>query len=132
MSQRDIKIMHSIKQLAKNECANYAKGFCLDDNRPCHVLNPAYKTIHGGAVACDYYLSAVLPLDMELNRAVRHEIDPEESRAGEGWKVCVRCQKSFISRSNRQRYCASCGSIAKQIRSREKQRRYRERQKKAV
>ena len=132
MSQQDIKIMRSIKQLAKNQCANYAKGFCLEDDRPCHVLDPAYKTIHSGAIACDHFLLAVLPLDMELNKAVRHEIDPEEKRAGAGWKVCVRCQRSFITRSNRQRYCTSCGIAEKRIRVREKQRRYRQRQKTAV
>lgn len=127
MSQQDTHIMRSIKQLARKECANYANGFCLPENRPCHVLNPAYSTIHDGAVDCDYFLLAVLPLGLELNTAVWHEIYQEEGQAGEGWKECVRCHKPFIPASNRQRYCASCGASAKQTRSREKQRRYRQR-----
>ena len=129
MSQQDHHIMRSVKQLAQKECANYANGFCVYEDRPCHVLNAAYKSIHDGAVDCDYFLLAVLPLDVELNKAVWHEIYREEGQAGEGWKDCVRCHKPFIPASNRQRYCTSCGEVAKQTRSREKQRRYRERQK---
>ena len=129
MSQQDNEIMRGLKRLAQKECANFADGFCLPADRPCHVLNPAYKTIHDGAIACDYFLRAVLPLDPELNAAVWHEIFRGEDEAGEGWKECVRCHKPFVPASNRQRYCASCGAVAKQARIREKQRRYRERQK---
>jgi len=129
MSQRDTEIMRSIKRLVQKECANYADGICLPAACPCHVLNPTYKTIHDGAIACDYFLLAVLPLDAELNTAVWHEIYRDEDQAGEGWKECVRCHKPFIPGSNRQRHCASCGAAAKQARIREKQRRYREHQK---
>ena len=132
MSKQDDQIKRSVKQLARRECANYSDGSCLTDDHPCHVLNPAYKTIHDGAVACDYFLLAVLPLDAELNTAILHEIYREEDQAGEGWKECVRCHKPFIPGSNRQRYCASCGEAANQARSREKQRRYRERKKMAL
>lgn len=99
------------------ECANDADGFCMLADRPCHVLNPAYKTIHDGAVDCDHFLLAVLPLDPELNTAVWHEIYRREDQAGEGWKECVRCYKPFIPGSNRQRYCTSCGASAKQAKS---------------
>ena len=129
MSRQDTEIMRGVKRLAQKECANYADGFCLPADRPCHVLNPTYKTIHDGAIACDYFLRAVLPLDPELNTAVWHEIFRGEDEAGEGWKECVRCHKPFVPASNRQRYCASCGAVAKQARIRENQRRYRERQK---
>lgn len=43
MSQQDHHIMRSVKQLAQKECANYANGFCVYEDRPCHVLNAAYK-----------------------------------------------------------------------------------------
>jgi hypothetical protein len=46
--------------------------------------------------------------------------------------MCVRCHKPFVPASNRQRYCAACGAEVKKVRSREKQRRYRERQKTAL
>ena len=105
MHQIENQIQRSIRQLAQKECANYDNGSCLP------------------------FLRAVLPLQPELNTAVWHELLREEEEAGEGWKECVRCHKPFIPGSNRQRYCADCGAAAKQARSREKQRRYRERQK---
>lgn len=131
MSQQDTHIMRSVKRLAQKQCANYTNGFCLPEDRLCHALNTAYKTIHDGAVGCDYFLFAVLPLEKELNTAVWHELFHEEADAGEGWKECVLCHKPFIPGSNRQHYCASCGASAKQAQSREKQRRYRQRKKAA-
>ena len=124
--------MRSIRQLAQKECTNYDNGCCLLGDRSCHVISPIYKTVHDGAVNCDYFLEAVLPLQPELNTTVWHEICRGEDQAGEDWKECVRCHKSFILGSNRQRYCTSCGEIAKQTRIKEKQRRYRKRQKTAV
>ena len=129
MKHLDNQIIRSAKQLAQRECANYANGSCLLDECPCYAVNPAYRTIHDGAISCDYFLKAVQPSDQELNTAVWHEIFREEGAASEGWKVCIRCQKPFILASNRQRYCASCGAAAKQVRIMEKQRRYRERKK---
>ena len=129
MKHLDNQIISSAKRLAQRECTNYTNGSCLLDECPCYAVNPAYRTIHDGAISCDYFLKAVQPSDQELNTAVWHEIFREEGSAGEGWKACVRCHKSFVTDSNRQRYCASCGAVAKQIRIREKQRRYRERKK---
>ena len=123
------QILRSIKQLAQKECANYFNGVCIPTDKQCHVVNPAYQTVHYGAVDCDYFLSAVLPLQPELNTAVWHEILRDEGQAGEGWKECTCCQKPFIPGSNRQQYCANCGTAMKQARGREKQRRYRARKK---
>lgn len=128
----DQHIIRGVKQLAQKECANYAGGSCLPEERPCHAIHPDHQTVHDGAVNCDYCLSAVLPQQPELNTAVWHEIFREEGQAGEGWKECVRCHRPFLPASNRQRYCADCGTAAKQARSREKQRRYRERQKTVI
>ncbi len=132
MKQLDNQIIRSAKRLAQRECANYANGSCLLDECSCYAVNPAYGTIHDGAIGCDYFLKAGQPVEQELNTAVWHEIFREEGTAGEGWKVCIRCHKSFIPASNRQRYCAECGTEAKTARSREKQRRYRERRKMAL
>ena len=103
MNQIETQIMRSIRQLAQKECANYDNGCCLPEDRPCHVISPAYKSIHDGAVGCDYFLEAVLPLQPELNTAVWYELLREEDQAGEGWKECVCCHKPFIPGSNRQR-----------------------------
>ena len=120
-------LLNSIKQLAKKECANFSGGYCLPEDHPCHVVNRAYETICDGAVDCDHFLLAVLPLQPELNTAVWREIFGEEGLAGVRWKECVRCHKPFVPTSNRQRYCAVCGVAAKRARSIEKQRRYRAR-----
>lgn len=129
MNSLEKQIMRSIKQLAQKECANYFNGICLLKDSPCHVINPAYQAIHDGAIDCDYFLSAVLPLQPELNTAVWHEILREEGQTGEGWKECSRCHMHFIPGSNHQQYCTNCGKETRQVRSREKQRRYRARQK---
>ena len=125
----DQHIIRGLKQLAQKECANYDNGSCLLEECPCHAIQPAYQTVHDGTGNCDYCIFTVLPQQPELNTAVWHEIFREEGAAGEGWKECVCCHKPFIPGSNRQRYCVDCGAAAKQIRIREKQRRYRERQK---
>ena len=96
MSRQDDQIMRATKQLARRECANYADGSCLLDDCPCHVLNPAYKTIHDGAVNCDHFIFAVQPQQPELNAAFWHEIYREEDEVGKGWKDCVRCHKPFL------------------------------------
>lgn len=88
MNKLGDQIIRSAKRFAQKECANYANGSCLPDECPCYVVNPAYGTIHEGAIGCDYFLKAVQPADPELNTAVWHEISREEGAAGEGWK-CV-------------------------------------------
>lgn len=123
----DQPILSSVKRLAKKECANFSGGYCLPEDRPCHVVNPAYGAISDGAVHCDYFLCAVLPLWSELSMTVWREICGEETQAGECWKECARCHKPYVPTSNRQRYCAVCGAAVKRARGIEKQRRYRAR-----
>ena len=132
MSRYDYQVIRDIRHVARKECANYADGICLPENVPCHVINPAYRTIHDGAVDCDWFLLAVLPMYPKLNTEVSHEIFRDEDQAGEGWKECTRCKKPFIPGSNRQRFCADCGKAAKSSRIREKQRRYRQRLKRSA
>lgn len=82
--KQDQHIIRDVKQLAQKECANYAGGSCLPEDCPCHVLNPAYKTIYDGAVNCDHFIFAVQPQQQELNAAFWHEIYREEDEAGKG------------------------------------------------
>ena len=87
MTKQDNQIIRSAKLLAQKECANYANDTCLPEDHPCYLINPAYKTIHDGTVDCDYFLSADLPLQPELNTGVWHEILREEDQTGEGRKA---------------------------------------------
>lgn len=127
----DKQLIRQARTLAHKECANYQDGICIPEDRPCYVINQRYSSVHDGAIDCDYFMSAVLPLDREMTKAVWTEIYREEGVSGEGMKTCVRCSRPFVPGSNRQRYCAACGETAKKTRSREKQRRYRHRQKAA-
>ena len=131
MSKQDDQIMRGVKQLARKECANYAESSCLLDDCPCQVLNPAYKTIHDGAVNCDHFIFVIQPQQPELNKAFWHEICREEDEVGKAWKECARCHRTFIPGSNRQRLCGECGNIINRAVNRERQRRFRERQKAA-
>ena len=127
--KHDKEIIRDAKRLAAKECANWQDGTCLPDDRPCHLINPAHSTIHDGAIDCDWFVQAVLPLQPELHSAYWHEILREEGDAGEGWKDCSRCHKPFIPGSNRQQYCADCARVNSKARNRDRQRRFRQNRK---
>ena len=126
MMKLDKQITRSVKQLARQECANWCEGTCLPEDCPCRVIQPAYTTVHDGCINCDWFVQAVLPLHLELQPAYWHEIFREEGEAGEGWKECLRCHKPFVPGSNRQQYCAVCGEAVSRASNRERQRRYRQ------
>ena len=122
----DKQLIRQTKQLARKECCNYFDEESIYIDRPCHVINPIYPSIHSGAIGCEYFLSSVLGLQPELYTAIRHRME-DELCAGTGWKECAFCKKPFLPRSNRQKYCAGCRDLAQRIRVREKQRRYYQR-----
>lgn len=128
MMKHDKKIIRSVRKLATKECANWCDGSCIPEDRPCHVINPAYSTIYDGSVDCDWFVQAVLPLQPELRSAYWHEIFREEGQASEGWKECPRCHKPFVPGSNCQQYCADCAGVIARTKNRERQRRYRQNQ----
>lgn len=119
----DKRLLRQAKQLARKECSNHFDGDCIYTNKPCHVINPIYPSIHSGAIGCEYFLSSVLCLQPELYAAIRHRMEDELS-VGAHWKECAFCKKPFLLSSNRQKYCVDCRDLAKRIRVREKQRRY--------
>ena len=126
MMKQDKEIIRDVRKLATKECANYDNGCCLPEDRPCHVINPSYNSVHDGCVDCDWFIQAVLPLWPELRSAYWHEIFRDECAAGEGWKECKRCGKLFVPGSNRQQYCKECGAAASRASNRERQRRFRQ------
>lgn len=124
MSKDETQIRKQLQRLAVQECANYMDGMCVEEDRPCHVLLPQY-TIHDGAIGCDYFLEAVLPLDKELNRVVWAKIDEphwapwiveEDAETGAQLHHCCECGKVYRPASNRQKYCLACGKAAKRKR----------------
>lgn len=126
MMKQDKEIIRDVRKLVTKECANWCDGSCISEDRPCHVINPAYSTVHDGCVDCDWFIQAVLPLRPELWSAYWHEIFRDESNAGKGWKECLRCHKLFVPGSNRQQYCTDCAESNSKAKNRERQRRFRE------
>lgn len=123
------QILKSIKALAKDECANYKGGMCLETEKPCHLINPEYETIQEGTIDCDYFWECVLPADWDLNDLVSYAMwydGAEEDMLPPDMKRCEICQTPFTPRSNRQRFCSECGAYMRTVRINEKQRRYRQ------
>lgn len=126
MMKQDKEIIRDVRKLATKECANWCDGSCILEDRPCHVINPAYNSVHDGCVDCDWFIHTVLPLRPELRSAYWHEIFRDEGDAGEGWKECQRCGKMFVPGSNRQKYCKDCSAAISRASSRDRQRRFRQ------
>lgn len=118
------KLIHQCKLLAAKECANYDNRLCLPEDRPCHVINTRYATIHDGAIDCDWFLEAVLPGSAELNRLVWHELLNETVQPVSGTRKCERCGEPYVPASPRQKYCVPCGKAVRKRQNREKQRRH--------
>ena len=117
------KLLRDAACLAKHACANYDDGYCFMDDQFCKVILPGYS-IHEGAINCEYFLDAVLPLDKELHDAVmtclhRDEYAPwmeADDQQEAVLKQCASCGKAFTPKSNRQRYCSVCAVEAKRKR----------------
>lgn len=121
----DKLIRKSIKALAKAECCNYVKGYCALTDKPCHLINPNYPTIHDGCIDCDYFMESVLPPDWELNDLVWYAIwaddDTDENKQlPDGMRLCEICQQPFIYSHARQKYCKSCAVTVNKDKSRQR------------
>ena len=129
MNQTDKQLTQKAKQLARKECANLMDGTCIEYDEPCFLISPKYDSIHDGAIDCDYFLLAVLPLQPDLQKAIWAEIYSEDGTVSSVMKNCAICGKPFIPTSNRQKFCTDCQIYARRARGRDKQRRYSQKQK---
>lgn len=124
----DKQILKSIKALARGECANYQYGNCLLTDKRCHVINPSYESIHGGAIDCDYFLECVLPADWDLNDLVSYALwydEADEEEPPPNMKQCEVCHKPFVASNNRQKYCRACAEEVNRRKDRVRHRRHR-------
>ena len=124
---KDKSIIRSCKALAERVCASFSNHYCLPENRACHLINTRYPDIHDGAIDCDYFMTAVQPGDKALHRLVLSKLHDFSEHAPAHTRSCIRCGQRYMPASPRQKYCASCGTLMRQQRNREKQRRHRER-----
>lgn len=122
----DKKIIRQCRSLAEKECANYSDRLCLPEDRTCHVINSQYATIQEGAIDCDWFIKAVLPNSVELNKLVWHELFSGISSKVSDTRKCERCGEPYVPSSPRQKYCVLCGKAVKKLQNREKQRRHNE------
>ena len=126
----DKRIFRNVKSLVKAECANYDRGKCLETDEKCHIINPRYKTVHDGAIDCDYFLERVLPWDWELADLISYALwvdDDSDSSKAPNPRRCGDCGKLFVpgSESSRQIYCKHCSESRKKRNTRKRVRNFR-------
>lgn len=103
-----------------NKCANYdnVEKICLPLDCPCYMLNKWWT----GSL-CRYFEKALLPTDPALETSITGEDTSQRQ------KTCPVCGKSYLPTTS-QAYCSDACRIQARRKS-ERERKRRERQKKA-
>lgn len=85
-----------INALIRKECCNYDNGNCilLDDGDPRVCIQSISLSLN-----CKWFWIAVLPLDKELYTEL---MKPKNT------KNCTICEKPFVYKNNRAKYCPVC------------------------
>ena len=119
-------------KLAESECSYCQNGNCLETDRPCRerLINPKYS-IQDGAIDCDWFWEAVLPLNRELNESCCRSVnetpdlwDEDPEKDDSLLRQCVDCGRIFTPHSNSQKRCRECAVKAKRKTDAAAQRRY--------
>ena len=120
----DKQLIRSLRKLARDECANYKEGYCLETDKRCHVISEKFDTVHDGAINCDYFLECVLPANRELNDLVAYALWYDGADLDQGLprnvKRCPMCGRIFEFTSNRQIYCKACTVKAAKLKRKER------------
>ena len=97
MPRMDESQLREARKLIRKRCCNYDCGNCLalDDG-----IDPQCAQWNSYGLQCIWFRQAVLPNDRGLEAAILN-ICPT--------KRCVICAKPIFSKSNRAKYCPSCG-----------------------
>lgn len=104
-------------------------------DRSCDAVSSTY-TIHDGGVSCEWFMTAVLPMDEYLYKKVCSEIMKTEyapwvDGVGESYtaqpvlKACCLCGKPFLPGSNRAKYCAECANRVERVHATQRKRKER-------
>lgn len=123
MIEKEKNLVRQAKSLATQECCNFYKGYCIETDRTCSLINSRYDSIADGCIDCDWFLLAVLPQDAKLERELKMRLYGID---GVDAKTCERCGKPYIPSSNRQRYCEHCRKAGAKSNGRERTARWRE------
>ena len=112
----DKQLIRYLRTLARDECANYKDGFCLETDKRCHVISNKFESVYDGAINCDYFYECVLPANRELNNLVAYALCHDEVKSDQelshNVKCCPMCGKIFTFNNNRQKYCRACAARA--------------------
>lgn len=102
------------RRLVKTLCANYDSEYgCLPLDCECYMLNKWYT----GAL-CKYFESSVLPVNPQLERALKGEL-PQDT------KPCAVCGKPFLL-AGRKAYCSDkCREIGQKAADAKRAQKYR-------
>ena len=81
MSSNDRLILDRCCDLAHHQCANWQQSKCVERDKPCksHLINPIYSSVKDGALGCDWFLQAVLPLDPTLEEEIHQALSDKET-----------------------------------------------------
>lgn len=94
--------MKRVTSIIKKECCNYDSGDCvLLDNGKCHKCTQ----IGDSSIDCNWFKDAVLPLDQVLENSIKKQITDSGVKVT---KRCSVCNKAFIPKSNKAKYCEKC------------------------
>ena len=86
-----------IDKLIRNSCSAYSGGNCLFLDDGDEYVCPQMRS---GRIFCRYFRWVILPLDPVL------EAEIYERKAE--MKICVKCGKQYLPKSNRSKYCPDC------------------------
>lgn len=86
----------------------------------CKAESGCYQQVNKDWIICRYFKESVLPSNPGLYAAVIG------NQAG-GKKTCCLCNRVFIPRNNRQRYCPECQSTGNRLSAKLRKRKQRER-----
>ena len=85
--------VEAIRHIIETHCAN------CDEDGNCILLDDACVQLNSSKyIYCNHFLRAVLPLDKSLYAEL----------CSDNKKRCEVCEKYFIPRNNRQKYCDNC------------------------
>ena len=112
------KQKRKVKVLISKYCANFHDNECiaLDEGDGCVCVQNI-----SDHMMCNYFRNSVLPNDEALEKELTGSTSKER---------CVMCNKPFIKKSNRHRYCPECAKLRRSMKNAQYQYRHKNRVKK--
>lgn len=131
MNQREVRsIRAKLARLARNECSLNQNGGCPAQQCGQCVVEIRTDSMIGNV--CPYFMRSVLPSDPTLN-ADYLDYFPRDYPLRKKLKEADRCEGCNVEiekRNNRHKFCDKCSAERERAKSRERNRKYRDKQRK--